>query len=113
MQAGIGGILTALDHGHSQYVIGAIVFSSRAPAPPDRDPTWMRWGTMLALLGDLPQDTWEQWMLGGREEGIPAWISYDALRDETCERIIKEARRRSQAYHDAEYTREERAMAQQ
>lgn len=112
MQAGIGGILTSLDHGHAQYVIGAVVFTSRAVAE-DRDSTWMRWGTLLALHGDLDDDTWSQWMTGDRSDGLPAWISLQALREETCNRIMREARRRRDALHNAEYTLEERNMARE
>lgn len=123
MQAGIGGILTALEHRHAQYVIGAIVFTSRAPAPEGRDATWMRWGSMLALHGDLPDDTWAQWMTGGWGQDVesacigdvlfPAWISLRALEDETAVRIMAEAKRRIEALRAAEYTLEERNMARQ
>lgn len=114
MQAGIGGILTALEHRHAQYVIGAIVFTSRAPAPEGRDDTWMRWGTMLALHGDLPDDTWSQWMMGDTSDGeIPAWVSLRGLEEETAWRIMAEAKRRIDALRSAEYLLEERNMARQ
>lgn len=119
MQAGIGGILTALDHGHAHDVIGAVVFASRASVA-GRDKTWMRWGTMLALHGDLNNETWSQWMDGGRREDertvqvgdrvYPAWISFDALRAETHDRMWSEARRRHDAVQQARYVREYRSL---
>lgn len=122
MQAGIGGILTALEHRHAQYVIGAIVFTSRAPAPDGRkDPTWMRWGTMLALHGDLPDDTWAQWMTAGHYKDVesssildfifPAWISLPALEEQTAWRIMEEAKRRLDAERRTHDVLEERALA--
>lgn len=119
MQAGIGGILTALGRGYAQYVIGAVVFTSRAVVP-GKDQTWMRWGTMLALHGDLDDETWSQWMTGGQREDqknsrvgdvtYPAWISLSALEHETRDRLWWEARRRLDALHTAKYVREHRHM---
>lgn len=113
MQAGIGGILTALEHRHAQYVIGAIVFTSRALAPEGRDKTWMRWGTMLALHGDLPDDTWCQWMTGDASEGIPAWVSFNAMRQETRRRLVREAQRRIDDRRSAALVLEQRNMVRQ
>lgn len=123
MQAGIGGPLTQLHHGNALWLIAAIVFTSRAPAPPDRDAQWMRWGTQLALHSDMDDELWSLWMTrepdddrvltvrGEKTQEAPAWISLDALLDTTQNCLLAEYRRRDEALRRAHYVREERGMA--
>lgn len=129
MQAGIGGKLCQLHHGHPHDVIGAVVFTSRSAVPDGRDADWLRWGTQLMLHSDLDDDTHQMWMCTQPQEvmqlrahgaagsvgstiayDIPAWISLEALELGTRTRLYAEACRRYQAVYDAEYVLAARHM---
>ena len=117
MQAGLGGPLCALHSGHPHTVIGAIVFASKAPPPDGRDETWMRWGTLLALHGDLADDDWYMWMEAGAEDladtDIAPWLSFRSLKVETYHRICGEAWRRRDQERQAHDVLEQRQLAMQ
>lgn len=117
---GIGALLSLVDKHCGKYVIGAIVFTSRAPPPVDhegrlRDDAWMRWGTQLAVHSDATDELWQMWMgdQGESDDEIPQWLSAGNMYQETRDRLRRQSRARLDALHYAELVREERDMARQ